>query len=157
MELNAEQIKKALEICGNEELDTCKGCPYAEDYTNCNELIAKAALFLITSQEQRIKELSEEAESWRIDAENYRNERDELRTENNVLSDQIDQIVKDLEEIIDYAIEAKKKERRDTVIKMRELIKERCENLFSGLDACIIIDDVANRLILEDINEGSHT
>ena len=60
MELNAEQIKKALECCAAN--DGCVGeeCPY---YSNCIfgiTRIYKDALALINSQEQRIKELAEE-------------------------------------------------------------------------------------------------
>ena len=57
--LNAEQIKKVLEHCVNWTAEIgCKGCPYEE---NCiDQDVMKDALALINSQEQRIKELTEE-------------------------------------------------------------------------------------------------
>ena len=58
MELNAEQIKKALGCCIEGE---CDGCTYDEQ-TACKEYILHDALALITSQEQRIKELTEAVE-----------------------------------------------------------------------------------------------
>ena len=69
MELNAEQIKKALECCESHEGDNCPDCPY--HYTvngynhHCREDMVTDALALINSQEQRIKELTEENERLR--------------------------------------------------------------------------------------------
>ena len=57
MELNAEQIKKALERCANEW--HCGLCGFTEK--EC-ALIKKSTLAIITSQEQKIKELTEENE-----------------------------------------------------------------------------------------------
>ena len=59
--LNAEQIKKALECCTGD--DDCNRCPYWEGAdVNCFDNVKSDALALITSQEQRIKELTEENE-----------------------------------------------------------------------------------------------
>jgi hypothetical protein len=63
--MNAEQIIKALECCIEGE---CDGCTYDEQ-TACKEYILHDALALITSQEQRIKELTEENE--RLLARNF--------------------------------------------------------------------------------------
>lgn len=65
--LNAEQIKKALECCSSEG---CEICPYQRMPTlaNCVLFTMGNALALINSQEQRIKELGEENE--RLRAEN---------------------------------------------------------------------------------------
>ena len=64
MELNREQIIKALECCGS-DVYVCQQCPIDEkikDDCECGKLVARNALALITSQEQRIKELTEENE-----------------------------------------------------------------------------------------------
>lgn len=62
MELNAEQIKKALECCTG--YDDCNRCPYWVDVdVNCFDNVKSDALALINSQEQRIGELTEENES----------------------------------------------------------------------------------------------
>ena len=68
MELNAEMIKKALECCTNN--GECKECPinpHKGNYGYCTSLAINHALALINSQEQRIKELTEENE--RLSAE----------------------------------------------------------------------------------------
>ena len=61
--LNAEQIKKALECCNSEH--SCIECPYCDDCYDGK--VCENALALITSQEQRIKELAEENERLRAD------------------------------------------------------------------------------------------
>lgn len=75
--LNAEQIKKALECCSSSDgVFACEsGCPYwGGDYDTCPcteepNFIIKNALALINSQEQRIKELTEKNE--RLNATKY--------------------------------------------------------------------------------------
>jgi hypothetical protein len=84
MELNAEQIKKALECCTrgrkSKEDRPCLDCPYNECNIvggtserqvkgTCQGWLMKDALSLIKSQEQRIKELTEEKERLRLDVE----------------------------------------------------------------------------------------
>jgi hypothetical protein len=57
MELNAEQIKKALECCGGDIVE-CQKCAYVKNgYNRCKERASQDALALITSQEQKIFEL----------------------------------------------------------------------------------------------------
>lgn len=62
--LNAEKIKKGLKCCSEDTAD-CHNCPYSE-FTegNCFDNAKKDALALITSQEQRIKELSAKVAKW---------------------------------------------------------------------------------------------
>lgn len=75
--LNAEQVKKALECCSSSDgVSACEsGCPYwGGDYDACPcieepNFIIKNALVLINSQEQRIGEL--EAENERLKAQKY--------------------------------------------------------------------------------------
>ena len=71
MELNAEQIKKALECCASEEY-ICTQCPIDEkikDDCECGKVVARNALSLITSHEQRIKELTADLEAVRSRAD----------------------------------------------------------------------------------------
>jgi hypothetical protein len=81
MELNAEQIKKALECCtrGRKQDDIpCFDCSYNECNVvggtserqitgTCQGWLMKDALALINSQEQRIKELAEENERVKLE------------------------------------------------------------------------------------------
>jgi hypothetical protein len=60
--LNAEAVKTALKCCGG-TLAGCKECPNYNNRYRCN--IEADALTLINSQEQRIKELTEENEGLR--------------------------------------------------------------------------------------------
>lgn len=84
MELNVEQIIKALECCKTESTVVCLECPYRA-FINCESLVRNDALALINSQEQRIKELEtenvqfrdeqrkliKEVEDWKAIAEQY--------------------------------------------------------------------------------------
>ena len=66
--LNAEQIKKALECCANVNCSLCDECPFVpkrdcyKGSLGCSDELHDVALALITSQEQRIKELAEDVE-----------------------------------------------------------------------------------------------
>ena len=64
MELNAEQIKKALECCTVGIGTECEKCPYMLTKF-CNDVLKKEVLALINSQEQKIKKLTEENERLR--------------------------------------------------------------------------------------------
>ena len=63
--LNAEKIKKALEFCKSPKLTKCDGCPREQEDGHCMYRLNEDALSLINSQEQRIKELTEENERLR--------------------------------------------------------------------------------------------
>ena len=70
MELNAEQIKKALEYCTSKFCFEGEGCPLVDvgghyDIDECTKELVKNALALISEQEERIKELTEENERLR--------------------------------------------------------------------------------------------
>lgn len=63
MELNANEIKKALECCGSN--NPCGEECFGHDIkglSECTKILAQNALALITSQEQRIGELTERNE-----------------------------------------------------------------------------------------------
>ena len=67
--MDKEQIIKALECCGGDIVE-CQKCAYVKNgYNRCKERASQDALALITSQEQRIKELTEENERLREDNE----------------------------------------------------------------------------------------
>lgn len=52
-------IIKALDMCSDENAG-CSECPYSDDYTICNERIAKDALDLINRQKAEIESLNEQ-------------------------------------------------------------------------------------------------
>ena len=79
MELNAETIKKALECCGEyTHGTTCNNCPYMHidlaDNDICSNRMSRDALALITSQEQRMKELTAENKLLNVELGNANSE-----------------------------------------------------------------------------------
>jgi hypothetical protein len=123
MELNAEQVKKALECCHSHSYKNCPECPYNKDTKKaCFMLLMEHSLALITSQEQRIKELTEQA---------YRLECDlQLNAD---------------EKAVAKAIEQTKKA---TVRKMQSEIKERC--IKGGIYPAFVartIDQIAKEML----------
>ena len=68
--LNAEQVKSDLAICA---LGDCQACHYNKFIAGCRDELCGDALALIKSQEQRIKELTEENERLRASSIDYRN------------------------------------------------------------------------------------
>ena len=90
MDLKRDDIIKALECCYMQELEhneNCPECPYTDLYPDCAEYLGKHAFTLINSQEQRIKELTEENNGWQelvrvaVDTQNSMGERIEKLTE----------------------------------------------------------------------------
>ena len=85
MELNAEQIKKALECCKTPLASDCASCSYTgkrlEDgvYEGCVNCLVGDSLALITSQEQRIGELTDENVQFRHEQGKLIEERDTFR------------------------------------------------------------------------------
>lgn len=82
--LNAEQVKKCLEVCSkqykDDACDKCPDCIYHNLGSNCVLQAVTDAYALITSQEQRIKELTEELEKERTWADSLiDNLRDDIR------------------------------------------------------------------------------
>ncbi len=71
MELNRELIEKTLEHCAT-NLTCCNRCPLREvvevkSSDSCKRIMLQASLTLVKSQEQKIKELSEENERLRAE------------------------------------------------------------------------------------------
>jgi chromosome segregation ATPase len=163
--LNAEQIKKALECCAAD--DGCVGeeCPYYANCQFCITRISKDALALITSQEQRIKELAEKVENYRNELGEVRfalaeanNDRKELTEENERLHascTELTQCCTKLETL--YKIECKRVDtvKADTVRKLAESIKLEFYKEFDEIIPSIMadrIDQIAKEM-LEGENE----
>jgi uncharacterized coiled-coil protein SlyX len=89
MELNAEQIKKALECCCGDIVE-CQKCAYVKNgYSRCKERASQDALALINSLEQRIgaqdmtiSELRQKLKNAEHDADRYAQRINELSEEN---------------------------------------------------------------------------
>ena len=107
MEINAEQIKKALEHCLNQDIyPRCQTCEYI---TGCKPWLMRHALALITSQEQRIgaqdmtiSELRQRAEKAEHDADRYAQKIKELTEENESLKDSNEHLAVILAEETEY-------------------------------------------------------
>ena len=74
MELNREQIIKALECCGSQNLSDCRGCPY-EPEVKCHRLAITNALALIKAQAEDYTALDEQ---YRMLYEENERRRDQL-------------------------------------------------------------------------------
>ena len=98
--LNAEQVKKALECCIKNQCENCCQCGNWHEQWNCMTSLMKNALALINSQEQRIKELA--AENERLKAQKYYIHSDGriemIPTVESVRADTIDEFVKMVKE-----------------------------------------------------------
>lgn len=144
--LNAEQIKKALEWGISEEFcENCLCTVYGKSMTS----FLNEALAIINSQEQRIKELTEELtrketeynelyellQTYKADSEAYRSYSKTLEKENEMLLN-----IKNLN--LDKVI-------ADTVRKMQEMVYEFADDL-NTIDAYIIkemIDEIAKEML----------
>lgn len=59
--MNKDDIKKGLECCvGGEVGEGCRKCPYLFNHNGCNDALCKDTLNLITEQEKKIDQLTEE-------------------------------------------------------------------------------------------------
>ena len=132
----AEQVKKALECCymqGLEHTENCPECPYTNLYPNCTEYLGKDALALINSQEQRIKELTEELTR--------------KETEYNELYEFCESYRKEIGEV-----------KADTVRKMQERLHERfgadANRVYSNYNIHRYIDQIAKERLEGGNNNG---
>ena len=147
MELNREEIVKALECCATSQ-NLCEECPIdraKKDDCICGQFLAQNALALITSQEQRIKELTEENERLRV-------ENDKYEAENHA---EFNKWLK-LEETTkrrhaELFKEAKIAVKEDTVRKMQNELKKTFSALCKGemVDLFRIIDQIAKEMLEE--------
>ena len=147
--LNAEQVKKALECCHSCNEADCKNCGYrqkaegVEDlYISCTNVLIADALALINSQEQRIKELAEENERLRV------------------VADMSDTTLTDALRIVnEFCDNRVKRSKADTVRKMAESIKLEFYREFDEIIPSIMadrIDQIAKEM-LEGENEKTHS
>lgn len=59
--MNIDDIEKGLECCvGGEVGEGCRKCPYLFNHNGCNDALCKDTLNLITEQEKKIDQLTEE-------------------------------------------------------------------------------------------------
>lgn len=59
--MNKDDIEKGLECCvGGEVGEGCRKCPYLFNHNGCNDALCKDTLNLITEQEKKIDQLTEE-------------------------------------------------------------------------------------------------
>lgn len=119
MEINRDQIIKALECCVNH---MCNECPL-RDGRCANGEMGRLALAII-------KELTEE---------------------NAKLARSCTELTQKCASLTSESVEKCASVKADTVRKMQNEVKERCRDLFSGLDVCIIVDQIANELLEEDV------
>ena len=111
--VNSEQIKNNIEACVERE---CENCSYDEQ-TSCKETMLYEVLALITSQEQKIKELTEERKDFEIRAlraENVALETDKMKEKKTA-----EQIFQEIESILDF-----QEEQLDEPSDMLTVIKE---------------------------------
>ena len=136
MELNAEQIKKALECCQfrhiKKNCDECKYHRWIEPA--CRDLICQDALALINSQEQRIKELTENLHATRTELTRVQEENERLRAENEALA--ISEVKEcEISQMLVYRIRDKHPAVMavisDTVRKMQEALEQRIHSKLS--------------------------
>ncbi len=171
--LNAEQVKKALECCGSkhysDEKYECKNCPLngrSFDEGSCyDEVLHDNALALIISQEQRIKELAEENKKLTINMNAYGLTAKRLGEENERLKNRITcQVVlpdEKLEEIKNECLERFELDIKaiqvDAVRKMQERLHERfgadANRVYSNYNIHRYIDQIAKEM-LEGEDEG---
>lgn len=159
--LNAEKVKKALEIHTGILDMPCEECPYNCDAHDeiCLDVLPKDALALINSQEQRIKELTEERDGLYRLVDDKIQEIKKLTEENEKLTRLANLRQRDLDNANDLLFKAEDENERlraDTVRKMQERIKQYIdvghyrsptEICFSELDVANIIDQIAKEIL----------
>ena len=161
MELNAEQIKKALECCKTPLASDCENCSYTgkrlEDgvYEGCVNCLVGDALALITSQEQRIgaqdmtiSELRKRAEKAEHDADRYAQRIKELTEENERLSASLTSTTEAYEFVNGIVL----KSRADTVRKMQERLKAE-KFTHKNFGELVYVEDI-DQIAKEMVGEG---
>jgi hypothetical protein len=183
MELNAEQIKKALECCKTPLASDCENCSYTgkrlEDgvYEGCVNCLVGDALALINSQEQKIFELENRLKECENgykgtnfldrcklhDAEEkvkkLTEEIERLREENNrLVVSEVSEVTIGLERIIRVRDEhpVVMAIRADTVKKMQERLfaKKFVHKNFGELVYIEDIDEIAKEMLEENKNDN---
>lgn len=150
--LNAEQVKKALECCLSTSASDCIACTYRGKkdglFITCTNRLMADALALINSQEQRIKELGEENERLSKEVADLK---DELKCEketNAHLSSQYmseNHLRHQVEEMLANGMSVVK---ADTVRKMQERVLQLfpCDKKFTTISR-FTIDQIAKEML----------
>ena len=158
MELNREQIIKALECCSEDTAD-CHNCPYSEfQEGNCFDNAKKDALSLI-------KELTEEVTSWKEIAEGYQKQFEDCAEDRARLTEENERLKQLLDykclygydgEVMEYCVqgpcphyEIKKELVADTVRKMQERLKEKAFSVPTVYNSHFgrMIDEIAKEML----------
>lgn len=132
--LNAEQIKKALECCY--DAHCCEGCHF-DNMNRCVDKLGVETFALIKSQEQRIAELTEENERLRVDNEILKMPRATIF------------------EIADAFERGRRKGKSDTVRKMQERLKAHLEKPEFPWDSFTVSEEVIDQIANELLTEGA--
>lgn len=151
MERERDDIIKALECCASPQ-NLCEECPIDQkkkDDCICGQFLAKNALALITSQEQRIKELTEENERFSQSLANVSQSLANSEAENERLKLEYAGFEAGAKDVVSFL-------KADTVRKMQELIYERLDISVEGYSSEEIKSDVRDMVyqIAKEILEG---
>ena len=93
--LNAENVKYGLECIGSEEYILCADCVYRKyDGLECHRIVAREALALINSYEQKIKELTQANEQLSESYDHLEKTKDELLSERARLTEENENLSK---------------------------------------------------------------
>ena len=156
MELNAEQIIKALECCISS--DDCTFCPL-RDEDSCPCVLKENALALITSQEQRIRDLEVELKAMRGAAYAYKmniveltEQRDGCELTIHECESEIKRLSEENKKIgienFDLVCELSRI-KEDTVRKMQERLKKHLEKPEFPWDSFTVAEEVIDQIAKE--------
>ena len=151
MELDREEIVKALECCYDNNLG-CIGCPFQDPnkYFECSNLTTYA-VFLVKKLNEEVEDLKAIAEQYRKQFEDCGEDRAKLTEENERLSGK----VAEYEEERKYHFEMSRKRiaetKADTVREFVERLHERfgsdSNRVYSNYNIHRYIDQIANEMI----------
>ena len=163
-ELNAEQIKKALELCSNNDECVGEACPYYK--TGCEKNMPKDALALVKELTEKLEAYRQELGEVRValaeannDKKELTEENERLRAENKELTyengelkiqfqeaDLTDEEIDLLDEYSKSLQEGIRQAKADTVRKMLSML---CEGRVSNDNVVIVANQIAKEM-LED-------
>ena len=164
MNLNREQIIKALECCYMQELEhneNCPECPYTDLYPNCGEYLGKDALSLIKELTDENKKITINMNAYGLTAKILGEEKEALVEIINKEKENKAEILKliysvkyELTKYINNCNRRVEEAKADTVRKMQERLKTKSEVVYGDRAVCVeLIDQIASEM-LEGINEN---
>ena len=156
--LNAEQIKKALECCLTTSEGDCSECGYRGKtrscFLTCTNCLISDALALITLQEQRIKELTEKNAIQTIAAIELDKQVQRLTEENERLRAEIDNGAEVCSNCHTKYADKIEQAEADSVRKFAEKLKECLDDFYnSGEDALLDVPDLIDQIAKEMLEE----